>query len=296
MNGWAQGSVAVVGAGGMLASDLVPKIREQVRLAGGSVLSWSHSDLDITNRPSVLAQIQDARPTVVINCAAYTDVDGCETHAARALDVNGVAPGHLAEACKVCNSLLVHFSTDFVFDGRARQPYRIDAFANPLSVYGASKLKGEEAILSSGCRCIVIRTSWLYGLRGKNFVEAILQRAQRGESLKVVNDQTGRPTYTADLCVATLQLLDAQACGITHFSNSGQCSWHEFAVEIIRQSGLNVPVATMSSSELGRPAKRPAFSVLDLSEYEKFTGTAPPHWKTALAEYLNARTIGGQAA
>ncbi len=280
----------------MLARDLIPKVEERVRTTGGNVLAWDRSELDITDRESVLEKVERAAPSVVFNCAAYTDVDGCEANNTKAMEVNGDAPGYLAEACKATNTLLVHYSTDFVFDGELRQPYHVDGRTNPLSAYGASKLEGEREIISRGCRFLIIRTSWLYGPHGRNFVEAILAKAQKGEPLKVVNDQVGRPTYTADLSEATLHLLDVQARGITHFANSGHCSWHEFAVEIVRQAGLSVPIGALSSRELGRPAKRPAYSVLDASSYEKTASAIPRHWKEALADYLHRRMMGGKAA
>ena len=296
MIAWAQGTVVVLGAGGMLARDLIPRLQERVRQAGGNVLAWGRSELDITDRESVRDRIERAAPCVVINCAAYTNVDGCETNTAKAKEVNGQAPGYLAGACQAADALLVHYSTDFVFDGQLRQPYRIDDRTNPLSAYGSSKLEGERAITSQGCRFLIIRTSWLYGPHGRNFVEAILGKAQKSEPLQVVDDQVGRPTYTADLSEATVRLLDAQARGITHFANSGQCSWHEFAVEIVRQAGLSTPVGTLSSRELGRPAQRPAYSVLDLSSYEKSASATPRHWKEALGDFVQRRRIGGRAA
>lgn len=286
----------MLGAGGMLARDLVPRMQERVRREGGSVVAWARSELDITHRDSVLAQIGQTAPTVVVNCAAYTDVDGCESNQEKATSVNGQGPGHLAEACHAAGAMLVHYSTDFVFDGESRRPYRPDDRTNPLSVYGSSKLQGERAIVSRNCRSLIIRTSWLYGRHGRNFVEAILGKAQKSEPLRVVNDQSGRPTYTVDLCDATFRLLDAKAAGIVHFANSGQCSWHEFAVEIVRQAGLSESVATLSSAQLGRPARRPAFSVLDLSSYEEATSATPRHWKEALTEYLRSRTKGEKAA
>ena len=294
MSEWAQGTVVVLGAGGMLACELIPRMQEQTRSAGGKVLVWTKGELDITDRKLVLEQIGLATPSVVINCAAYTDVDGCESNTAKAMKVNGEGPGYLAEACKAASALFVHFSTDFVFDGELRRPYRVDDEAHPLSAYGISKLEGERAIISRDCTFLIIRTSWLYGSHGRNFVEAILGKAERDEQLKVVSDQVGRPTYAPDLSDAAMRLLEAQAGGIIHFANSGHCSWHEFAVEIIRQSGLRVPVGTLSSSELGRPAKRPAYSVLDMSSYEKAASATPRHWKDALADFMRLRKSTGQ--
>ncbi len=280
----------------MLARDLTPKLRERVEAAGGEVLAWGRDELDITDRESVLEKIEGVGANVVVNCAAYTDVDDCESNVDKAMSVNADAPGYVAQACHASGAKLVHYSTDFVFDGSSTRPYETTDVANPLSVYGKSKLLGARAVCASRCRSLIVRTSWLYGPHGKNFVEAILAKANRGESLKVVTDQVGRPTYTADLSEATVRLLDAEADGITHFANSGECSWHDFAVEIIRHAGLDMAVGNLSSGELGRPAKRPAYSVLDLSSYEHATGATPRHWKDALADYMQRRKIGGKAA
>jgi dTDP-4-dehydrorhamnose reductase len=293
---WAQGTVVVLGAGGMLAHELIPRLQDRAGAAGGKVLAWDRDDLDITDRESVLDQIERARPSVVINCAAYTDVDGCESNVVKAMSVNAEGPAFISQACRASGALLVDYSTDFIFDGSSTRPYETTDVPNPLSVYGKSKFLGARAVCASKSRYLIVRTSWLYGSHGKNFVEVILAKANKGEGLKVVTDQVGRPTYTADLSDATLRLLDAGAIGITHFANSGQCSWHEFAMEIIRQAGLTAAVGTLSSAELGRPAKRPAYSVLDLSSFEKATGTTPRHWKDALSEYMQRREIGGKAA
>jgi len=244
----------------------------------------------------VQERLGQIRPAVVLNCAAYTDVDGCESNMERAREVNSAAPGYVAESCKNIGALMVHYSTDFVFDGDQREPYRERDCTHPLSQYGQSKLDGEKAVAESACRHLIIRTSWLYGLHGRNFVESILRTAQRGEQLQVVIDQVGRPTYTVDLADATLRLLDADAEGIVHFANLGQCSWHEFACEIVRLAGLAINVGTLSSAELGRPAQRPAYSVLDVSRFQSLTNSTPRHWKDALSDYLQQRKAGVRAA
>lgn len=296
MKTWSTRTIVVLGACGMLGRSLMPALERRVRGCGGKMLPWGRTELDITDRASVKARITDTRPSVVINCAAYTDVDGCESDAPKARAVNGDAPGFLAEACAKTNALLVHYSTDFVFDGAAHAAYRVDDQPNPLSVYGQSKLQGELEIKGGGCRYLIVRTSWLYGPYGRNFVESILARVEKGEPLKVVNDQIGRPTYTRDLSEATIRLLDAEAAGLVHFANSGSCSWHEFASEIVHRSGCDVRVLPISSHALGRPARRPPFSVLDLSVYERLTGNTPRHWTLALEEYLQRRKAGDQMA
>lgn len=279
----------------MLGRSLVSVLKQRMH-PSGTLLLWGRDQIDITHSEVVMRRITEATPNVVINCAAYTDVDGCESNAAKAAAVNGDGPAQLGAACAKQNSLLVHFSTDFVFDGNANTPYRIDDQPNPLSVYGRFKLKGELGIQSSGCRHLIIRTSWLYGFNGKNFVGAILGRAEKGEPLKVVNDQVGRPTFADDLSQATTRLIDAEAGGLVHFANGGSCTWYEYAVEIVHRAGCPVPVQPISSAELGRPARRPAYSVLDLSTYELLTGNSPRHWTVALNEFLRQRKSGERAA
>jgi len=270
----------------MFARDLVPQLRSARFPTGGEVVEFPRARLEVSDEAAVRVAIEEAQPDVVIHCAAYTDVDVCETQVDLAMRVNGLAPGYLAAASKRAGALLVHISTDFVFDGRAVTPYLPDGAPNPLSVYGRSKLAGETAILESGCRFLIVRTSWLFGLHGRNFVKAILKKAAAGEPLRVVADQRGRPTYTVDLADGLIRLLAASAQGIFHVANSGECTWHEFAVEIVRAAGHSTPVAAITSAELNRPAQRPAYSVLDLTSYEEATGHRPPDWRDALRRYL----------
>lgn len=271
----------------MLGQELVELLRE--RMAGEGVIAWDIAELDICDEAAVRRSLGKVAPAVVINAAAYTDVDGCETHQELAHSANGVGPGHVARACVDIGASMVHFGTDFVFDGLARRPYRPMDAANPLSAYGRSKWEGEQAVRAAGGRYLIVRTSWLFGLGGRNFVEAILAKASAGEGLRVVDDQVGRPTLASDLAAGVLQLLDASAAGTVHFANSGECSWYEFAKEIVRQAGMSVEVTPMKSAELGRPARRPAYSVLDTSGYEEVTGDRPAHWTDALSRYLASR-------
>jgi dTDP-4-dehydrorhamnose reductase len=289
---WADRPVVVLGAKGMLGRDLVSILRERLDdAAGDRVVAWDKDELDMTCSGAIVETLGRIAPGVVINCAAYTNVDGCESNVDEAMAINAVAPALLGEACRSVGALLVHISTDFIFDGRSRRPYRPDDAANPLSVYGRSKWEGEEAVHASGCRSLIVRTSWLYGVHGRNFVEAILQKAKTGESLRVVDDQVGRPTFTVDLSDALVRLLDVGAEGVVHFANDGECSWNVFAKAIVELAGLNTSVAAISSGELDRPAKRPAYSVLDLSNYQKLTNHAPRSWREALAEYMVRREV-----
>ncbi len=282
--------IVLLGARGMLGQELALRLPAwAARRGAGGLLAWDLSDLDICDADAVRRTLTSVRPGVVINAAAFTDVDGCETQEAAALAVNGAAPGHLADAAARIDAKFVHISTDFVFDGQLRRPYRPEDAVHPLSAYGRSKLEGERRVQAVGGDWLIVRTSWLFGPRGRNFVEAILRRALAGEALRVVDDQQGRPTHAGDLADAVLALLDAEARGLWHFANTGACSWHAFAEEIVRQAGCDVPVARISSAELDRPAPRPAYSVLDTEAFAQATGQTPADWRDALARYLAER-------
>ena len=279
--------VLVLGAKGMLGQELIPAL---LRRCGGKadadVLGWDIEELDIRDRNAVSDAIGETRPDIVVNAAAYTDVDGCETNLEMASDVNGEAPGHVAAACRKVGATLVHFGTDFVFDGQSTHPYRPDDPPHPLSAYGRSKLAGELAIQATGCNAIIIRTSWLFGPAGWSFVKAILDRAAGPEPLRVVTDQVGCPTLATDLAEAVVNLLDAGAAGTFHFTNEGECSWFEFAREILRQAGIDRPVERITSEQLDRPARRPAYSALDKTNYLQTTGAQIAPWQDALRRYL----------
>lgn len=260
--------VLIIGAYGMLGHDL-QAVFPAATLCG-------HQDLDITDEAAVERYIQGAKPGLVINAAAYTDVDGCEENRDLAFAVNGEAPGYIAAACQEVGATLVHYSTDYVFDGTKTSYVESDE-TNPINVYGASKLRGEEEI----ARCMddyrIVRTSWLFGLHGKNFVDTILSLSVRMDQVRVVDDQVGKPTYTKDLAEKTAEIVGCPP-GIYHLTNDGVCSWYEFASAFIDNA---VPC---SSAEFPRKAKRPAYSVLVNTK-------TPPlrHWREALADYLTER-------
>jgi len=281
--------MVVTGAAGMLGCELVPTLRRLLGEAASGQLFCFDLDLDICDVAAVSAKLAELQPKTVINAAAYTNVDGCESAEAQAMAVNAAGAGNLARACRDLGTKLVHFSTDFVFDGRSHTPYRPNDQANPLSVYGTSKWAGERAIREADCAHLIVRTSWLFGPRGKNFVEAILARAEQGEALAVVTDQVGCPTLASDLAAAVVRLLDVGATGTVHYCNAEPCSWHEFAVEIVRQAGYDVTVAPITSDALERRATRPAYSVLDTANYATATGDTPRSWRDALADYLVER-------
>ncbi len=288
-------TLALIGSNGMLAS--------AVKQAAGdawSILPLDLPEFDLTNREQTLQVLTEARPTAIINCAAYTNVDGCESEEGLATRVNGDGVGHLAVAAKQLGATLVHISTDYVFDGSKRTPYAEGDATGPISAYGRSKLAGEQAILDSGLeQYFIIRTSWLYGPNGNNFVETILRLAGEREELGIVADQVGAPTLTIDLTAAVFELLKQKAVyGTYHFSNAGQCSWYEFAREIVKQAGeaglpLKVQnVKPITTADYPLPARRPAYSVFDTRKYREATGVDIPEWQESLGRYFKIKAKG----
>ncbi|HKF44989.1 MAG TPA: dTDP-4-dehydrorhamnose reductase [Thermoanaerobaculia bacterium] len=277
--------ILVTGAGGMLGNDLVPVLIA----AGHDVFARPRAELDITSGADVSRSFREVQPNVVVNCAAFTRVDDCESDA-RAEQVNAGGVRVLAENCRRHGAGLVQVSTDFVFDGSKGVPYEEDDAPRPLSAYGRSKRHGEEEALRvpSG---LVVRSSWLFGSGGWNFIEAILKQVESGRKrLTVVKDQRGKPTGTPDLAEAILALVEAGAVGIYHFANRGEVTWFDFAREILELSERgDVEVDPTDSATLNRPATRPAYSVLDSSRYERVTGRPIRHYRDALVEYLAAR-------
>jgi dTDP-4-dehydrorhamnose reductase len=247
--------------------------------------------LDISDAVAVSEWIQASNATDVINCAAYTAVDDCESDEQTALLINGDAVGHLAEACNVVDARLVQISTDYVFSGDEKRPYREDDPVSPISAYGRTKLRGEEMAVGAR-RHLVIRTAWLYGHGGRNFVEAIRGQIQGGaERLTVVADQQGNPTFCDDLAGTVLDLVEENAHGMVHVVNSGTTTWHGFAVAIAELLGSTTEIDRVSSNEVGRLAPRPAYSVLDTTRLEVILGRTMPDWKDALGRYLEGPCV-----
>lgn len=279
----------VTGASGMLGRDLCRALTQ----AGIHFIEMDVEGIDISSLSSVLEVFKTVKPGIVINVAAITDVDGCESTEELAFKVNAVGPENLAKAAKDFRSFLVHISTDYVFDGTKTEPYLEDDATNPIGVYGKSKLEGEiriQKILPKN-HCI-IRTQWLYGAHGKNFVDTIIRAGAGNKILRIVNDQRGAPTYTVDLSDAIVKLCRLKATGNFHITNSGSTTWSNFAAKILKLSGLNkVQIQEISTQDLGRPAPRPLYSVLDTSKFERLTGTRLRHWEDALEEYLSKRNI-----
>lgn len=278
--------VCVVGADGMLGRELTAALRRGGARRPVEVAAFDLPDLDITKSDSVEAVVGRFSPTLLINAAAFTDVDGAESRPVEAAAVNADGPKHLALACRARGCRLVHVSTDFVFDGGTRTAYRPDDPVNPLSVYGRTKALGDDHIRETLENHVIVRTSWLFGVHGRNFVKTIRKLAAERDELRVVTDQVGCPTYARDLAEALLAIAFGDCRGTFHFCNAGSCSWNEFACEIVRLSGGRAKVLPITSADLNRPAVRPAYSVLDTTSFTEATGTRPRPWKDALADCL----------
>lgn len=274
--------VLVTGSKGMLGTDLVEILGYRHAVVGVDI-----DEMDITDRQAVSERIGFWMPDVVIHTAAFTDVDGSERKTDVAHKVNAEGAENVALACRAWGAHLIHLSTDYVFDGRKETPYAESDPPNPLGVYGKSKLDGEERARRACPDVCIVRTAWMYGRAGKNFVQAILAQARPGAVIRVVSDQRGSPTYTRDLARALQVLAEKPLAGIYHVTNAGCCTWYEFAEKILEFSGkLDVRVVPVSTAEFGRPAPRPANSVLDGSKFRRDTGMAMRDWKEALKAYL----------
>ena len=275
----------ITGAGGMVGTDL----RNELAAAGDEVIALTRSDLDVCDARLVTEVVAQNRPDVIVNCAAYTKVDLAETEESAANAVNGSAVELLAHAANDVDALLVHLSTDFVFEGRKGEPYEPGDPTAPLSAYGRSKLLGEIAAAHAR-KSLIVRTSWLFGIHGPNFVEAIRNQIRKGTNpLRVVSDQRGRPTYTPHLAGAIVRLARADARGVVHYADEDECSWFDFARAIAEESGSDVAIKPVTTDEFPRPAVRPAYSVLSTARYEELTGARPEAWREGLREYLSLR-------
>lgn len=274
--------ILLFGHKGMLGSDLLLQLSPK-----HEVIGLDREEIDITSELQCRDAVNEHAPGIVVNAAAYTDVDGCEKAKDECFAVNAEAVKNIAGACLERNIRIVHFSTDYVFDGKGKEPYKEDCTCNPLSVYGASKLAGERYLLELSSNYILIRTEWLYGRNGRNFVRTILEKARTTDKLEVVDDQIGSPTYTKDLAAAANLLIEKNLNGIFHITNRGSCSWYEFAVKILKETGISgIEVAPIKSDKLTRPAKRPLYSVLSMQKFIEATGKAMQPWQLALQDYL----------
>lgn len=274
--------IAITGAGGMLGQDMVAA----ADAVHHEVAAFTRADLDVTNEQDVLEAFERELPALAINCAAYTDVDGAETDDMNAFMINEDGARNVAAAAGAIGARVIQISTDYVFDGTKREPYVESDPVGAKGVYGRSKLAGEIAVAQANPRHLIVRTSWLYGLGGKNFVETMLSLAAERSELLVVNDQIGCPTYTRQLADAVIYLADYERTGVMHISGAAACSWYDFAREIFRQSQVEVMVLSSTTEMLDRPAPRPVYSAM-VSERDD----APklPRWDHGLHEYLVAR-------
>jgi dTDP-4-dehydrorhamnose reductase len=280
--------VLVTGGGGMLGRDVI----DAALARGHDVVGLEREDLDITSR-EVDAVVSRLRPEVIVNCAAWTDVDGAESRERDAMLVNDTGAGLLAVAAAQVGASIVYPSSDYVFDGSRGRPYVESDLPSPLSAYGRSKFAGETAVAVANPRHFVVRSSWLFGLHGPNFVETMIRVGAEQPEVLVVSDQVGCPTYTPHLAEALVLLTESEDYGIHHITGEGSCSWFEFAQEIFDQTGADTRVMAATTEMLGRPAPRPAYSVLGT---ERDDPIVLPAWRQGLAEYLRARARVGAAA
>jgi len=293
--------ILLLGHKGMLGSDLLVKLSSAYEVIG-----MDKEEVDIASEEECNNVIRETAPDIVINAAAYTNVDGCETAKEECFAVNADAIKNIAKTCHDHKIQVIHFSTDYVFDGTAKQPYKEEDICNPINVYGKSKLAGENYLRTLSDNYLLIRSSWLFGINGKNFIQTILEKAKAKDfidnamskagsgaegpsTLSVVDDQVGSPTYTKDLASAVSLLIEKKARGIFHVTNRGSCSWHQFAVKILQEAGFNnIVVEPIKSIDLKRPALRPAYSILSMQKFIQFTGKVMQPWQLALQDYLQS--------
>lgn len=301
--------ILITGANGMLGYALgeVFKGHELTGTGTGDAahLSFPFRECDITDPDAVLDLVEAVRPDAVLHAAAFTDVDRSESEPERALAVNFEGTRNLLKSFHRSQPFLLLISTDYVFDGAKRAPYLEEDTPNPLSAYGKSKYLAENYVRENYPFGLIVRTSWLYGPRGKNFVDTVLRLSRDRDSLGMVDDQRGRPTYTFDLAAGLKKIFDyceerggkadPKILGVMHIANSGEATWLDFAREIFALSGRKTKLEAITSAQLGRPAPRPGYSVLDVSRYEKFAGGPLRPWKEALAEYFRRWAVSGSA-
>ena len=270
----------ILGAGGMLGHDLVRSAPEDTELH-----PLTRHDLDITDSAALAARVSELRPNVILNAAGYTAVDRAETERDPCFRVNGEAVRELGRIAAQTGARVVHFSTDYVFDGTASRPYREDSPTNPVNVYGASKLAGEKALEESGASRFTVRSQWLFGVNGKSFPRTMWERAHAGLKTKVVRDQTGRPTSSHDLALAVWALIARGASGVMHVANDGEATWFDVAAHVFARAGRPDLLSACSTADFPTPARRPPYSVLDTRRAEQLGGSLPP-WPQAVDRFL----------
>ncbi len=278
--------VAVTGAGGMLASEMINVFSDH----GVEVFAFKKHELDITDYHRSVNKLKRTRPDVIINCAAYTDVDKAQENRKAALKVNALGPRNLSFVARELAAVLVHISTDYVFDGNKKEPYHIFDRPNPVNYQGYTKYIGEQFVISLCPSYYLIRTSWLFGAGGKNFVDTILEAARTRDCLMVVDDQVGSPTYTKDVASATIKLINTPFFGVYNVTNQGYASRHDFAKKIIEYAGGKIKIKPIKSKHLNRPAVRPFNSRLDPFPLQETIGELLPPWEDALTRYLESKS------
>ena len=280
--------ILITGAYGMLGSDLREVLKDNELIITGS------KDLDITKENNVLQFIEDKKPEIVINAAAYTNVDNCETDYDNAYLVNAIGPKNLAVACNKLNIPLIHVSTDYVFDGSKTTPLSEEDKLGPKTAYGKTKLEGEKFVQENTKKYFILRTAWLFGINGKNFVKTMINLSKKNNLLKVVNDQKGCPTYCYDLAMAIKQLLNSDKYGIYHLTNKGELSWYDFAKKIFELSNITINVKPVTTEEFPRPAPRPHYSVLSNQKWINAGFSPMRNYEDALKDYLSLLKSSGQ--
>jgi dTDP-4-dehydrorhamnose reductase len=294
--------ILITGSSGMLGTDLALLLGRTygvicTDLAGSKDPARRMKDFikcDITDRKAAIDAVKKSKANIVVHTAAWTDVDGCELDKENAMKINAEGTRNIALGCRENKAVMFYISSDFVFDGDKDEPYREDDKVNPVNAYGLSKLKGEEAVRKILDRYFIVRTSWLFGKNGRNFVDIILDKAEQKKELRVVVDQFGSPTYTEDLSkmlerLISLALKNKSLGGVYHFCNNGCCSWYKYAEEILRITGKGgVKLLPITSAELDRPATRPRMSILNTDKYSNLVNEEPRSWQSALGDYLGS--------
>ena len=273
----------ITGAGGLLGSALLNVMARR----GMGYTALRKSDLDVTDVFATESRFKVEEPDVVFHCAAFTDVDRAESERKESFAVNAGGAGKVAEACRKVGARMVFFSTDYVFGGAKRTPYSPNDEPDPLSAYGESKLAGENTVTASDVDVLLIRTSWLYGAVGENFVRAVIQRAREGKTLRLIDDQTGSPTWARHVAEVTLDLVDHGALGTYHVSDAGEASWYDLGRQALSICGLHTEIEPISTEDWGAPAPRPRYSVLDSSKAEALLGRSMTPWREAVKKFLD---------
>ena len=275
--------ILITGYKGMLGSDLVETLKNENQ---HELILTDVEELDITNLDQVKKILNEENPEVIINVAAYTDVDGCETNRDLAYNINSIGPKNLAVVADEINAKLLHISTDYVFDGNNSKPYIEDDKTNPKSYYGETKLQAELFIKDKMENYFIVRTAWLYGFNGKNFVKTMLELSKNNDKITVVNDQHGSPTFTKDLAIAICELIKTDKYGTYHVTNNDNCTWYEFASKIFELANIKINIIPVTTSEYPTPAQRPKYSVLSNEKWKNAGFNSLRHYEDALKSYM----------